>query len=249
MNSWYIDFYALDQSRENCLDFTLYGYPSCFSFVLLSGLTICDCLGFIEGLMSVLWHVSTKISVFVLFGMSQAGLAQNIVARHFGVHRNTILSLLSRFRQSGNTRDRQHSSLSLVTSCQQDNHISLVNLRAWFETSSLAARNTRGLRLISYRTVRSRLRDRHIRPRRPAIRPTVLPGHRAARLACCWRHLRFRRQDWANILFTDESSFHLDSSDSDVKSRVYRRIGESYADACVIQCRSYGGGSLWCGEA
>jgi hypothetical protein len=39
-----------------------------------------------------------------------------------------------------------------------------------------------------------------------------------------------------------ESRFHLDSSDG--RSRVYRRIGERYADACVIQRQSFGGGSV-----
>ena len=146
-------------------------------------------------LISVLCHVSTKISVFVLFGMLQAGFAQNIVARHFGVHRNTIQSLLKRFRQSGNTRDRQCSGCARVTSRQQDNHIKLVYLRDRFQTSNLTARNTPGLRLISSRTVRSRLRDRHSRPRRPAMRPNLLIRHRAATLTCCRRHLRFRRQD------------------------------------------------------
>jgi hypothetical protein len=67
-------------------------------------------------------------------------------------------------------------------------------------------------------------------------------GHRAARLTWCRRYLRFRIQDWANILFRDESRFHLDSSDG--RSRVYRRVGERYADACVIQCQSFGGGSV-----
>ena len=46
----------------------------------------------------------------------------------------------------------------------------------------------------------------------------------------------------ANILFSDESRFHLDSSDG--HSRVYRRVGERYADACVIQRQSFGGGSV-----
>ena len=77
----------------------------------------------------------------------------------------------------------------------------------------LTARSIRGLRPISSRTVRNRLRERHIRPRRPAICPILLPRYRAARLAWCRRHLKFRRQDWANILFRDESRFHLDSSD------------------------------------
>ena len=62
-------------------------------------------------------------------GILQAGLTQNIVARHFGVHRNTMQSLLRRFRQSGNTRDRQRSGRPRVTSHQQDNHIRLVHLR------------------------------------------------------------------------------------------------------------------------
>jgi hypothetical protein len=44
------------------------------------------------------------------------------------------------------------------------------------------------------------------------------------------------------ILFTDESRFHLDSSGG--RSRVYRRVGERYADACVIQRQSFGGGSV-----
>ena len=175
-------------------------------------------------------------------GMLQAGLAQNIVARHFGVHRNTIQSLLRRFRQSGNTRDRQRSGRPRVTSHQQDNHIRLVHLRYRFQTSSLTARSIPGLRPISSRTVRNRLRDRHIRPQRPAIRPLLLPRHRAARLTWCRRHLRFRKQDWANILFTDESRFHLDMRDG--RSRVYRSVGERYADACVIQRRYFGGCSV-----
>jgi len=41
--------------------------------------------------------------------MLQAELTQNIVAIHFGVHRNTIQSMLRCFRRYGNTRDRQHS--------------------------------------------------------------------------------------------------------------------------------------------
>jgi hypothetical protein len=70
----------------------------------------------------------------------------------------------------------------------------------------------------------------------------MLPTQRAAKLTWCRRYLRFRIQDWAKILSTDESLFHLDSSDG--RSRVYRRVGERYADACVIQSQSFGGGSV-----
>jgi transposase-like protein len=61
-------------------------------------------------------------------GMLQAGLAQNVVARNFGCHRNTTLSLWRRFRQSGNTRDRRRSSRPRGTSRRQYNQ-TLVNLK------------------------------------------------------------------------------------------------------------------------
>jgi hypothetical protein len=44
-------------------------------------------------------------------------------------------------------------------------------LRNRFQTSSLTARSIPGLRPISSRTVRNRLREHNIRTRRPAIRP------------------------------------------------------------------------------
>jgi transposase len=175
-------------------------------------------------------------------GILQAGLAQNVVARHFGSHRNTILSLWRRFRQYGSTRNHRRSGRPRVTSRRQDNHTRLVHLRNRFQTSNLTARSIPGLRPISSRTVRNSIRKHNIRPRRPAIRPILLPRHRAARLSWCRRYLRFRIQDWANILFTDESRFHLDSSDG--RSRVYRRVGERYTVACVIQRQSFGGGSV-----
>ena len=160
-------------------------------------------------LISVLCHISPKISIFMLLVCSKMDCT-NFVARHFSIRCNTIQSLLivRRFRQSGNTRDRQRSDRLRVTSCQQDNHIRLVHLRDRFQTSSLTARSISGLRQISSRTVRNRLRDHHIRPRHPAICPILLPRHSAAGLTWCRHHLRFIRQDWANILFTDESRFH-----------------------------------------
>ena len=260
MTSWNIDFYAIDQSQETCTDFdTVYEYTSCIwpSIVYHSRLTICDCLRFTK----VCFCPYTSEKQFCLndinssvmpcldenqrlraIGMLQAGLAQNVVARHFGCHRNTILSLWRRFRQSGNTRNHRRSGRPRVTSRCQDNHIRLVHLRNRFQTSNLTARSIPGLRPISSRTVHNRLREHNIRPRRPAIRPILLPRHHAARLTWCRRYLRFRIQDWANILFTDESWFHLDSTDG--RSRVYRRVGERYADACVIQRQSFGSGSV-----
>ena len=117
-----------------------------------------------------------------------------IVTKHFGVHRNTIQSLMRRFRESDNARNSQRAGRPCMTSGQQHNHIRLVHLRDRFQTSSLTANSIHGLRSISSRTIRNRFRDRHIRPRRSAIHSMLLSRHCAARLTWCKLHLRFRRR-------------------------------------------------------
>ena len=129
-------------------------------------------------------------------GMVRAGVSQNEVRRQFGVHRNTISALWRRYQQSGNTRDRRRSGRPRVTSLRQDIYIRVKHLRNRLQTAALTARSIPGLRNISPRTVRNRLRERTIRPRRPAIRPVLQRRHRVARLAWCRAHLRFTRQDW-----------------------------------------------------
>ena len=141
MNSWDIDFYAIDQSQVKLDGFFhalwvhLVFWPS---LVLHSRLMICDCWWFTEGLFWPLqirktllleWHwfqcyaTSYRKSAYSWYWYAPAWLAQNIVARHFGVHRNTIQSLLRLFRQSGNTRGRQRSGCPRIASRQQVNHI------------------------------------------------------------------------------------------------------------------------------
>jgi transposase-like protein len=147
----------------------LYEYTSCIwpSFVYHSRLTICDCVRFtkvcfcpytsekqfcLNDINSIVMPRLDENQRLHAIGMLQAGLAQNAVARHFGCHRNTILSLWRRFRQSGNTRDHRRSGHSRVRSRRQDNHIMLVHLRNRFQTSSVTARSIPGLRPISSRT-------------------------------------------------------------------------------------------------
>lgn len=67
-------------------------------------------------------------------GNLEAVMAQNVIARQFGVPRNTIRSLWRRFLQFGNTLDRPRSRRPRVTSVRQDNHIRLVSQRNRFQT-------------------------------------------------------------------------------------------------------------------
>ena len=66
--------------------------------------------------------------------------------------------------------------------------------------------------------------------------------HWAARLQWAQRHFRWGRQQWARILFSDESRFNL--SHHDGRIRVFSRRGKRFADNCLIERDRFGGGSV-----
>ena len=122
-----------------------------------------------------------------------------------------------------------------VTTQRQDRRIRLVHLRNRLRTATDTAREVIGThgRRVFPRTVRNRLREFDLRPRRPYVGPNLTPRRRQ------------RRMQW---LTGDESRFSLQRSDR--RQRVYRRLGERYSDACVREVDRFGGGDsvmVWSG--
>ena len=58
---------------------------------------------------------------------------------------------------------------------------------------------------------------------------------------------RWNIAQWSEILFSDESRFAM--SHANGKARVWRRAGERFADACVMERDRWGGPSVmvWAG--
>ena len=63
-----------------------------------------------------------------------------------------------------------------------------------------------------------------------------------ARVQWARRHIIWRRADWNNVLFNDESRFPLSRADG--RTWVYRRINERYADCCLMERDQFSRGSL-----
>ena len=159
------------------------------------------------------------------------------VSRAFGCHRNTIIRLHQRFSQTGGVADRRKPGRPRVTNPRTDRF--MTHLRRRFQTATSSARQHG----ISKQTVLRRLRQARqpIRPRRPYVGQVLTARHRAARLQWAQRHFRRGRQQWARVLFDDESSFNLSHHDSRI--RVFRRR-ERFADNCFIERDRFGGGSV-----
>ena len=126
-------------------------------------------------------------------GMIQAGTPQ-LAPGNPTLHPSVILlsglvytvtplrsSLWRCFQTTGSGSDRPRPGRPRVTSQRQDQYIRVTHLRNRFQMASVTARTIPGLRRIRPRTVHNRLREHHIRLRRPCVRTLLLPRHRAER--------------------------------------------------------------------
>ena len=155
------------------------------------------------------------------------GRSQRDVAQQFGVHESTISRLVQRLKATGRLTDRPRSRRPRVTTQRQDRRIRLVHLRNRLRAATVTAREVIGThgRRVCPRTVRNRLREFDLRPRRPYVGPNLTSRRRQRRMQWLRAHApnRFRLADWRRVMFSDESRFSLQRPD---RRRVYRRLGE-----------------------
>lgn len=165
-------------------------------------------------------------------------------ARRLNVSPSVIHRLQHRFQQTQTVRDRPRSGRPRITTRREDRYLTLTALRLRTVTAEhlrRTLRNNTGTN-VSTQTIRNRLRERNLRPRRQAVRPVLLPRHRIARQAWARQHRQWTRQEWSAVLFSDESRFSLQHNDGRIL--VYRRRGERFADVNVRERNVFGGGSV-----
>ena len=177
-------------------------------------------------------------------GMVIAGNSNAAIARQLHVHPSTITRLRIRFIATGSVADRPRPGAPPVTSARQDRNIRMQHIRNRFQTAAATARVTQGNRRrpISGRTVRRRLSAIGLKCRRPYKGPILTHRHRLARQRWAVNGGNIGHRGWHNVVFSDESRFNVSYADG--RQRVYRRNGERYSQACVLERDRFGGGSV-----
>lgn len=177
-------------------------------------------------------------------GWLNEGVSQRQAARRLNVSPSVINRLHQRFLQTNTVRERPRSGRPRATTRREDRLVAIEALRRRTVTANHLRQHLRvatGTN-VSDQTIRNRLRQRNLRPRRQAVRPRLLPRHRAARDAWARHHRQWTRQQWSSVLFSDESRFALQHNDGRVL--VYRRPGERFADVNVREHNAFGGGTV-----
>ena len=178
-------------------------------------------------------------------GHLEAGTEVKDVCEMFSITRKACYNLMKKFRENGTVSNKKRSGRPRKTTMVEDEEIVNFHLTDRFrspqETLDTLNQN------ISTRTVRRRLKERGIHPRRPAFKPKLSDHHKDSRIKWANTHLRWNENQWSNVLFTDESSFSLAGSPG--KLFCYRRKNERYIEETTVEYlnRGYGYVNVWGG--
>ncbi|GFX10172.1 HTH_Tnp_Tc3_2 domain-containing protein [Trichonephila clavipes] len=101
-------------------------------------------------------------------------------------------------------------------------------------------------RRISATTVRNRLHNAGLYARRPVVCVPLNGRQRRNRLCWAREHVSWTQQQWASVLFTDESRFTMESDSG--RLLIWREQRTRYHQSNTVERHSYRGGGMRFGQ-
>ncbi|GFX51907.1 transposable element Tcb1 transposase [Trichonephila clavipes] len=148
-----------------------------------------------------------------IIGKIEEGRKITDVARGFDIAHSVVSRLWKSFKTTGMCSRRHGGGRVRSTTPAEDRYIVLLAKRNRHTTAHQVANQFLAAsgKQISRKTVARRLRGGGLYARRPVVCAPLTRQHRTARLQWCREHQNWTEQDWACVLFSDESRFSLSS--------------------------------------
>ncbi|GFW51116.1 transposable element Tcb2 transposase [Trichonephila clavipes] len=148
-----------------------------------------------------------------IIGKIEEGRKITDVAREFNIAHSVVSRLWKSFKTTGMCSRRHGGGRVRSTTPAEDRYIVLSAKRNRCTTAQQVANQFLAAsgKQISRKTVARRLRGGGLYARRPVVCVPLTRQHRTARFQWCREHHNWTEQDWACVLFSDESRFSLSS--------------------------------------
>ena len=143
----------------------------------------------------------------------------------FNTSRQSIDRIRQHYAATGDVKDLPRSGRPKAKSRAEDRLVINAVLRNRLTNAPEMTRRIRqkrgpGGRSVSFQTTRNRFHVSGLQSCVPAKKPWLSQRHRAARLQFARNHVRWTRQQWRAVLFSDKSKFCLRHVDG--RQRVWR---------------------------
>ncbi|GFV51877.1 transposable element Tcb1 transposase [Trichonephila clavipes] len=184
-----------------------------------------------------------------IIGKIEEGRKITDVAREFDIAHSVVSRLWKSFKTTGMCSRRHGGGRVRSTTPAEDRYIVLSAKRNRHTTAQQVANQFLAAsgKQISRKTVARRLRGGELYARRPVVCVPLTRQHRTARLQWCREHHNWTEQDWACVLFSDESRFSLSSDYR--RQLIWRESGTAYRPENIQERTDIRHAVSWCGPA
>ncbi|GBM62216.1 Transposable element Tcb2 transposase [Araneus ventricosus] len=184
-----------------------------------------------------------------IVGRLEAGQSQVEIRREFNLTPSVVCNLWKHFQDTGSIERKPGQGRPRATKATEDRYLSFIARRNRGATASQLSRDldvATGSR-VSRVTASKRFHETGLFARRPAVCVPLTSTNRRVRLTWCREQRVWSMDQWATVLFTDESLFSLNTDSR--RTFIWREPGTRYLLSNVREIDHYGGGVLvgWAG--
>ncbi|GFU82301.1 transposable element Tcb2 transposase [Trichonephila clavipes] len=144
-------------------------------------------------------------------GRLEGGQTQAVVVQAIGVSQSVIYRIWNRFLETGSASRRPRQGRRRATKPNEDRYFVLRARRRRNMNAILLQQQLRSATgtTVSTQTVRNRLNGVGLHARRPMVCVRLTSRHRRDRREWATEHVNWGRNEWSNVLFSDESRFSV----------------------------------------
>ncbi|GFX39965.1 transposable element Tcb2 transposase [Trichonephila clavipes] len=190
----------------------------------------------------------TDSEAWRVVGRLEGGQTQVKVAQAIGVSQSVISRIWNRFLETESAGRRRGQCRRRATTPNEDRFLVLTARRHRNMNATLLQQHLRSATgtTVSTQTVRNRLHGVGLYARRPMVCVRLTSRHGRDRREWATEHVNWRRNEWSNVLFSDESRFSVPPDNRRIF--IWKERGSKNNSAFVHESIRFGGGGvLVCG--